>query len=440
MNKFEYFKKAIKAKCYNSKAWIISILAITQEDPESYIKNPYAYKVVQMPTGFSFVDPENEGRLTKIDTDSLNVPLFTPRDVIEIDSSICPNALEPVTTTIGGVLFNVISLVESFGDKIPYQNGLVSISKIENMIAQKLRDTPEDGAERSKDVFYVDELLAFNKSISFLENLSQLCVYAATPKNIVAPPEIDEKKMKLIQEYGDRLSDPVILAEYESKLKAIDAEWLKDDPSYGILMSGKITNMSRKGMFLTVGAGHGFKESTKVTPVLNSLQDGWPKDPDQFTAMINVSRAGSFFRGSDTVKGGVSAKALLRAISNFVIMDEDCGASLGFRKAITEKNYKKLVGRYCILQNTRMMWTLIESTDQAKEYIGKTLIVRSPLYCKLKEDTVCRYCAGENLFRNPVGLTSAATEISSIILATSLAQFHGTMLATNKYNYMDALT
>lgn len=437
MNRLEYFKKAIKARCYINKAWIISILSITQEDPEAYNQDPFGYRIVQSPTGFSFIDPESNNKLTKIDIENLGTPLFNPRDVIEIDGSVCKNTSAPITTTIGSVLFNSISLVESFGDKIPYQNGLASITKIENIVAAKLRDTPSEGTERSKDVFYVDELIAFNKSISFLENLCQLCVYAATPKNIVAPPGINEKKMKLIEEYDDRLKDPVVLAEYESKLKAIDADWLKDDPSYGILMSGKITNMSRKGMFLTVGAGHGFKESTKVTPVLNSLQDGWPKDPDQFTAMINVSRAGSFFRGSDTVKGGVSAKVLLRAISNYVIEDTDCGTSLGFKKPITEKNHKKLVGRYAYLNN---QWTLVDNPDNAKQYIGKTLLIRSPLYCLLEKDTICRYCVGENLFRNPVGLTSAATEISSIILATSLAQFHGTMLATNRYNYMEALS
>jgi len=440
MNRFEYFKRAIKAECYKSKAWIISVFSITQEDPESHVKKPYAYKLAQSPTGFSFIDPESDNKLTKIETETLGEPLFTFKDVIEIDNSVCANTAEPVTTTLGCVLFNVISLVGPFGTKIPYQNGLVSIGKIEDIIAQKLKDTPPEGTERSQDVFYVDELMSFNKSISFLENLSQLCVYAATPKNIVAPPNVDEYKAKLIEEYGDRLTDPVTLAEFEGKLKTYDAEWLKDDPSYGILMSGKITNMSRKGMFLSVGAGHGFKESTKAIPVLNSLQDGWPKDPDQFTAMINVSRAGSFFRGSDTVKGGVSAKALLRAISNFVIMDQDCGTSLGFRKHITEKNYKKLVGRYMVVENERMRWTLIETPDNAKQYVGKTIILRSPLYCKLEKDTICRYCVGENLFRNPVGLTSAATEISSIILATSLAQFHGTMLATNRYNYLEALT
>lgn len=437
MKKFDYFKEAVKAQCYRYKGWVIAAFSVIQESPDGYKKDPYPYRLVQTPSGFFFVNPIKENSLEKIEDAKPNIPLFSFKDAVLADNSLCKNIGAPIVATLGNILFNAICLSDVFDVRIPFQTGRVSIGQLENIIASRLKDTPPPGAERSPDAFYVDELLEFNKRISYVENFAQLCVHAATPKNIIAPPGIKEYKQKLIQEYGDRLKDPVVLAEFEGKLKAYDAEWLKDDPSYGILVSGKIANMSRKGMFLSVGAGHGFKESNKVTPVLNSLEEGWPTDPEQFTAMINVSRAGSFFRGKDTEKGGVSAKAFLRAVSNFVIKDEDCGTQLGIHRSYTAKNINKLVGRY--IYNGKE-WILIENKADADPYVDKTVIVRTPLYCKLEKDTLCRYCVGENLYRNPVGLTSAVTETSSVILATSLAQFHGSVLATQKYNYQEALT
>ena len=67
--------------------------------------------------------------------------------------------------------------------------------------------------------------------------------------------------------------------------------------------------------------GGNFTDKVTITPVINSLQEGWPTDPVEFTAMMNGLRYASFSRGSETVKGGVSAKYLLRAGNNFKIVD-----------------------------------------------------------------------------------------------------------------------
>src|SRR5690606_13555437 len=100
--------------------------------------------------------------------------------------------------------------------------------------------TPKEGEKRGDTLLYVDEYIKFTNALSFMEELSSICAWSATPKGIVAPKGIEKYKDQLVKEYGDRLRDPVVLAEFEDKLKKYDDEYLKDDPAYGTFLSGKV--------------------------------------------------------------------------------------------------------------------------------------------------------------------------------------------------------
>jgi hypothetical protein len=134
--------------------------------------------------------------------------LFSFLEDGQIDSSWCVSAKEPVTTKLGNLLVNLICLVEAFGAKYPFITGKIKVSDIEDKLAKTLTDTPKDGETRRDDVFYVDEMLVFTKHLSFLEALSPLCVYAATPKNIVGAPGINEYKAQLLKEYEGEIKRP----------------------------------------------------------------------------------------------------------------------------------------------------------------------------------------------------------------------------------------
>jgi hypothetical protein len=61
-------------------------------------------------------------------------------------------------------------------------------------------------------------------------------------------------------------------------------------------------------------------------------------------------------------------------------------------------------------------------------------MTRSPQYCRYKDDGACQYCAGENLAQNPLGFSSAATEMSSEVLGAAMKAMHGKELKTT---YLD---
>lgn len=428
MRRIDFFREAVKAGCYRSKAWLISAFAIASESPEKYKQDSFPFRIVRTQTGVFFINPHTH-ELERIEDADPSEPLFTFKDEITVDSDVCANIPGSITTKLGQLLVNLICIVNAFGKKIPYLEGKVSVGSIEDMVAPRLRDTPGQGEERKDSEIYVDEYIKFVDSLSFLQGLAQLCVWTFTEKNIQKPKGIDEFKAKLVAKYGSKLHDPVELAKFEGELKAYDREYLSDDPSFGKFMSGKGLDVARKKMFLTIGAGETFDHKQSVDPIVNSLSDGWPTTPTDLTNMFNTVRVASYARGTETVNGGVASKVLLRAANNFKIQDTDCGTKLGIRRNLNRSNIKKLVGREILMHNE---WLPIKDEEAAKRFQDQDIIVRSPMFCQLDGDNLCSHCTGERLASNPLGISMTLTEISAIIILTSLKKMHGTVLSTVK--------
>lgn len=432
MKKLEYLKMAIGLKLFTKMGWLISVFSVTKpHDGEKYTG-----KIVPQDWGYSFIDVN--GELTKIEDAVKGEPLFKFLDKITINDSWAENADKNEETRIGNLIFNHVAILSSFGKKHPFPFGRVSISGLEAGIAAKLKSTPKEGEERSSMYYYVDEHIKFKNSLRYYSGITQLATWSATARTMTPAPGIDEFKKELLKKYEGKLTDPVELVNFEKELQAFDEKYLEGDPANGTFMAGKVKNVSRKKMFLAVGAGMSFTDSNRVTPITNSLQNGWPTEPEQFAAMMNDLRAGSYSRGAETIKGGVAAKVLLRSTNTLQIQDNDCGATLGIRRVYDKSNINKLVGRYIV--GTKPV--LVENIEQAGEYLGKSIKVRSPMYCKLQGDgnSRCRICCGENLFKFPTGFAIPATEVSGILLYASMKAMHGTVLSTARLNLAASLT
>jgi hypothetical protein len=431
MKKYDYLKLALRLNLHAKKAWVVKAFSVTKET----VQPTAVGSLVQQPWGYSFVN--EAGELEKIDDGVANQALFTFAERITVDNSWVPNIEQPAETSIGNVLFNFICILSSFGPKHPFVFGKVSVSALEDVIAKKLQDTPVDESKRSTGLYYVDEYVKFVDSLQYISGFSQLATISATRKNITAPPGIEKFKKELIAKYGDTINDPVVLARFEAELLAYDDAYLKDDPSNGVFTSGKIKHTARKKMFLALGAPLQFSQGQTVTAITNSLEEGWPTDPKNFAAAMNDSRVGSYSRGAETVKGGVSAKYLLRAANNFKIVDTDCGSKLGLKRKYTKENVAQLEGRYVVLSSKV---EFVENIQQANNYLNQEVTVRSPMYCKLSGDNICKVCAGKSLSQYPTGLTIPLTEVSNVILTASLKAMHQNTTATAKLNLAKALS
>lgn len=366
-------------------------------------------------------------------------PLFRPTTPIMIDATWELGITDPIMTTFGKLLFNVLTIRPAFGDKLGYINDdHVDLGKIDNMIAKRLRDKPADGVERNPSFIYTDELVAYQKYTRFLEQYANLVNISATPKTIVPPPNIRAQREALLAKYQDKLHDPVAAVQFENEMKAIDNEFLKDDPGNGVFLAGKVKGVARKRLYLTGGIQLSFDKS-KTTVVPGALVESWDTDPDNLVKMINDARVGSLSRGSDTIKGGVTAKQLLRPVTNYTIVrDSDCRSSVGLRLHIKNKDTaKRLEGRYIIVQGQAK---LIENIDAASHYVGQTVTLRSPGYCVSKGQTFCAVCAGRRLTNNSESLSIAVTEISNIVLYSLMKLMHGVEYSLTTVELEDIMT
>lgn len=414
----DYLKKAISNKHYNNLPWVLTAFTkvdTTHNDPIEYSLH---YDGVSY---YTYIDD------TRVILDAKDTPLYKFSDKLEIDNTWELNNTETITTTIGTMLINAILLYSNFKYKIPYIADDINVSVIEDKIVPLLAN-PDDTI--------LEEYLNFVDSATYMHNFSIFTNVTATSKNILPPEGIDKYKRQVIAELGGTIDTWEKLVEMESRLKAFDKEYLRDDPSLGKFTDGKIANISRKKMFLTLGSEDGFGVGNTPNMVDESLDDGWPTDPDKLTSMFNSSRAGSFSRGVETQKGGVTAKVILRATNSILIDTDDCKTTLGLTVRLNEVIYDYYIGRYINEKGTTIKLT----KDNKSKYVNKTVSMRSPMYCNAPINRYCTICAGDSLSSIKTGVGLAVTEISGTILNSSMKKMHGSVLSTAKLSLTDAFS
>jgi hypothetical protein len=441
MLRHEFFIKAMKAGEYKRKAWVISAFSLVKEIPDQWKKEPYPYRIVQTPAGHFFIDPEKGGALSMLEDAPANQSPFNFHDSIELAKGEVENVRdEKVTTTYGNVLFNYTCLIWPFGKKVAYKVGRISAGAIEQELLDRTIDRPKDqppvdNRDQEDAPLYIDEYIKFCDAMFHLAGYTQLCVPAKSAKEMVAPPGLVELRNKLLKENKDKLHDPAVIAAIMKELIAYDKEYLKGDMAAGFLdpKAKKLYGVVRAKLFLMHGAEFGFGMGGHDL-IDNSLSEGW--NVEKFPSMMDSLRAGSYNRGAETMLGGEAVKWLLRASSNMVVTKDDCGSRLGLPMLVDKKNMKKLPG-FSIVSNIGV--TKINTIEEAGQYLGKNIMLRSPMFCKLDKTDYCATCVGDRLSVNPTALSAAISEYGSTFMMISMQAMHGKTLETHRMNYQTAL-
>ena len=425
MDKQTYLKIALKAKAHYKLDWIISLLSVFK----SVSDYKYPYQLISSPTGYEYYD--DQGQRIQLENTDVTQPLFTLREIIPITPEDIVNLKEPIETTVGRLISNYLLLVEPFGNKLSYINKPFRVSTISDLILPRLRNDPKDESERNDKYIYVSEYKQFANCTFFMTGLTQVSVWGVTEKVILPPDGIQEYRNQLLEQYKDSLGKASTIAEIEKKLIAYDKEYLAGDPGTNFLLSGKSTNIVRKKKHLIMGGEVGLdNDIVNMDLIANSLTEGW--DVNKFPSMNNSMRLGSFARGAETMLGGVEVKWLLRASSNINVTEDDCGSKVGLPLDINETNLNKITGFSLV---TKEGHVFIDDEEQAKQYIGKRVMVRSPMYCKLGQNNYCKTCTGRNLSDTPTGLSLAVTNYGSIMLSVFMSAAHSKALVSVKMDY-----
>lgn len=409
MNKIEYLKYSIKEKLHCNLDWVFTFFTkVDYNTTKKYIEKNNSL----------FVKVNDE--LVELSDVNTKEPIFSIKDSVTIDNEWLSNVSSKIDTTIGRLLANSILIENNFGNVIPYINKSFSIKELEFQIGTNMR----------LGNITVDQYLKFGNSVNYISSFSKIVSISATSKSVLPPPDISKKKKEIQKKYDERYgpkwrSNRTLINQYLDELKQIDKDWIKDDPSYGKLMSGKIVNNSRVKMYLTFGGESGFdKKSGSTVLVDNSLTEQYPKSKKELAAMFNSSRSGSFDRGHETQKGGAAAKDILRSTSSILVEKGDCGTKKGNKLLVTKNNYKNLYGRYLISG---------EKIDNGEKYIGQIIEIRSPMFCLNKGSNFCSICSGDILAGNPDGISLRLLEVSNTLLTLALKSMHTSV--TNNINY-----
>ena len=404
MTKSDYLHHVLTKNYYRKLKWFFNLFTI---QVDGVINSN-----IKIEGNKAFVKVDNEFIL--IDWYVPFKPLLTMNDTVTVKPEAFKNLDKEIKTTTGRALVNKILYSDPFGSKIPFLNNETSVGKMENVIAKGLSD---------KSIL-VSEYKIWMEHITYISMISPITNISATEKNLLPPKGIEKYKKQvsdeLTKEYGeDWIRDRSKVVIFENKLKDFDTEYLKGDPSLGTFVSGKVKNGARVKMFLTFGSEVAFdKKSGAGKLVYPSLLEGYPKDPENLTNMFNTSRSGSYDRGANTQKGGSAAKEELRATASIKIVDNDCGAKVGKTVFVGYHNYEQLEGRHIIVNGK------VSIINDPKPYIGKYIELRSPQYCREKDSSLCGVCSGESLRKYPNGVSIIMTDVSAILLATSMSAMH----------------
>lgn len=129
-------------------------------------------------------------------------------------------------------------------------------------------------------------------------------------------------------------------------------------------------------------------------------------------------------------------KFFQRVLQNASITIDDCGTNLGIPTAITQRNSALYEGLYIQHEGE---WRSFD-TNGMKQFIGKTVLVRSPQFCRAPETDFCKKCMGDKLSLSPNSLASSASEVGSVFLNTFMKRMHGTALTLAKFDYTTSFT
>ena len=413
MNLKEYILKVIELKLYTNIKWFFSLFAIHKdgyEDNYIAIKNNNYYLKVDGEL-YMFNKPITE-------------PVLSITDKVKMLKGEINNLDEDIETSLGLLLINIIRLADPFKGKVKYINKMFTDKDIEKRLPDMLKNK----------TITIDEYLTYTDSASFILPLANLFTYSSTIKTITPPPNMKQEKERITKEfdskYGkDWVNDASKAIEFTNKLKEVDQEYLKDDPSYGKILSGKVTNNSRPRLYGAFGVEYGFdKSGTKFKFIPESLQDGYPKDKEKLTALFNSARAASYGRGKETQQGGSLAKDMLRPTSSLRIKTGDCGTTRGKKTLVTEHNHKRYTGSYLLDKGKT---SIIEDTEKL---IGKTVVIRSPQYCIEEGDNFCQYCLNETMRNYEDGLPLLMLEVAGAVLNSSMKAMHKASKETMKFD------
>lgn len=272
-------------------------------------------------------------------------------------------------------------------------------------------------------VITVDEMAAYFDRIQWLGNTVHTIVAPSfTPKTTTNLEKIKKKRDELYEKHKVELAkgNVVLATQIEDELLALAKKELESDIGMSLYTSGTRGSFDNnyKNLFITRGPVYN-PNSGKFQIVKRSFMEGLEKDdiPSYGTEVIN----GAYPKAMETAVAGYATKKFFAAYQSIVLdsRGSDCKTKAYRVVQLTNKNASRMMYRY-IIEGEKL---IMLDNSNIKSYIGKTVKMRSPLYCT--GDKLCSKCAGDLFYRigiENIGLTTSS--VGSSLLKLLMKSFH----------------
>lgn len=374
------------------------------------------------------------GRTTSLsnknDIRNANKPKFETTDTMVLKPSEY-FVKEETLTTVGRFIYNKYVLERS------------GLYKVTGYVNKVLTDSGNSSFEKIISAALLDEKITVDEFVKYIDardtlglQLNSVITTSFTPKTITAPPEVQQKKRALFVKYAKELdAGDIYTAEKIEKELSDDAKkLLKGDKGLDLYASEARGNFGNyKNMNIFKGAT--FNSTTgKYDIVKSSFMDGMkPEDlPSQGRAVIS----GAYPKAVGTAESGYLSKQLTGCMQSETLDKHgtDCQTKLTLDVEITAKNKNQYLYRY-IVQNGKLVCL---SPDVLDKYVGQTVKLRSPMYCK--GDKICNICAGEADYKlGNINIGLGCSNISTKLLRMGMKKFHTANISSKPIDIDDML-
>lgn len=355
--------------------------------------------------------------------------LFNTDDIITIGPEHSKFVKLNTKTRLGIYIANkfVYEDMEIFGYINKTLNGK-TLGKIDDAIAEALKA----GQITTEKVFTFLDKCQYLYGGGF----AQLINTSISSTMVHLPKSSAKLKKDLLEKHKDEISagNPQVASAIEKQVTADALEQMRKtkDPALALYDAGCSIDPynNYKTMFVMKGAiiDNTGESPTGYKVVTSDYDNGISKDDMPLIADSLVT--GAYSRGVLTQNSGYSGK-MYNAIFQRIKLGprgSDCGTKQTKKVTITEEN-KDLYSQYrFIMVNGKPVMLTPETIDK---YVGKTVALRSPKFCKCKDPEYCNICFGDREYRVGVKNVGLSFNIAQgALMNASLKKFHDITIKT----------
>ena len=334
---------------------------------------------------------------------------------------------EKIITNCGLFMVNKALFEKNLAKVVGYVNkpfDKKNISKVESTIVSAVLN---DEVPVTDYIDYMNELCFIAYGFN-----TQVCT-SLTYNSMTPFKEVEKAKAEFIKDHKEELDndDVFVATEMESELVNIAKKCMSDDPAMELYDSGARGGFDNAYKNAQIMKGPVYNASRgKFEVMTDALYHGI--DKSHIATLSNSVINGNYSKAVATGVCGYDAKKLTAAYQS-VMLDKkgsDCGSKKTISVKITSSNSQYFKYMY-VKQGDKY---IMLSDDNISNYIGKTVNLRTPLFCK-NHSKICNMCAGEMYYKlgiKNVGLLT--NKVSNAILNRKMKAVHVANVKTTVIN------